>query len=401
MKSALEGLKVVDFSWAIVGPLTAEYLAQMGATVVKVESQVRPDPLRTYPPFKDREVDTSKSGHFTSYNANKYGVTINISHPKGRELARELTKWADVVIEGFTPGTVKKLQLDYESIVKLNPGVIYLSTSNLGQTGPQSKQAGFGVQLTSFAGFASLLGWTDRDPCAAYGAYTDFCCPGFAVSVIVAALEYRRRKGRGIYIDLSQLEASLYFLAPLLLDYFVNGRVAQRMGNRSPWACPQGAFRCKGDDQWCVISVETEEEWSGLCKAMGNPSWTKEFCSFLERRKREDELERLIEEWTANFEAEELFHLLQREGVPAGIVLSNKQVHENPQLIYRKHFVHLPHKAIGFHAYDSIPFRLSKTPPELKSAAPILGEHNDYVFTRILGLSDEEFAKLIAEEVIY
>ncbi|MCS7207021.1 MAG: CoA transferase [Dehalococcoidia bacterium] len=395
----LEGIKVADFSWVGVGPVTIKYLADHGATVVHIESLTHPDVLRLAPPFKDREVGINRSGFFANYNASKYGVSLNLAHPRGRDLARRLIAWADVVAESFTPGVMAKFGLDYASVRQWKPDVIYFSTCQLGQDGPWARQPGYGVQLSAFSGFYHLARWPDRAPAGPYGAYTDFINPRFGAFAILAALEYRRRTGQGQYIDLSQLEGGIQFLGPLLMDYLNNGHDPEPQGNRDPLACPHGAFPAQGTDRWVVIACFTDAHWEGLVRAMGSPSWATDpsYATFLGRKAHEDALEQRLAQWTRQYDAYALMTLLQSYGVPCGVVQSQEDLFRDPQLAHRGHFVRLRHTEIGDHHYDGIPFRLSRTPGYLRKAAPCLGEDNAFVFTHLLGISQEEYEAYKAE----
>jgi len=397
-----EGVKFLDFSWVVVGPSAVRYFADHGAEVVRVESTSNMDVLRLSPPFKDGEPGVDRSGYFANYNCNKYGVTINLRDPRGAELARRLVKWADVVVESFTPGVMKRFGLDYEELKKVKPDIIMASTCQLGQYGPLASFRGFGVQAASLAGFWSITGYPGGSPTGLYGAYCDMIAHRYLIIAILMALEYRHHTGRGQYIDHSQTEAGIHFLAPALLDYAVNGRICKPEGNRNPLAAPHNAYRCRGDDSWCVIAVFTDEEWQAFIKAIGQPDWTKDprFATLPKRKANEEELDKLVEQWTINRTAEEVMYRLQKAGVPAGIVEKAQDLHQDPQLKHRKHFWTLEHPVIGQHTYDAPAFKLSKTPAEPRTPAPCLGERNELVCRQILGLSDEEIAQLITDGVL-
>ena len=397
-----EGLKILDLSWVIVGPTTSRYFADHGAEVIRVETTTNPDVLRTTHPFKDGIPGLDRNGYWTDYNCNKLGITINLTNPKGVELAKRLVKWADVVIESFTPGVVKRFGLNYEELTKIKPDIIMASTCQLGQNGPLAAFRGFGVQGASLAGFWSVTGYPGGSPSGLFGAYVDFLAHRYLMLAVLIALEHKRRTGKGQYIDQSQLESGIHFLAPAILDYTVNGRVWQPDGNRHPSAVPHNAYRCRGDDSWCVIAVTTDQEWQALTKAIGQPGWTQDhrFATFLKRKENEEELDKLVENWTINYSAEEVMYRLQPAGVPAGVVEKAQDLHQDPQLKHRNHFWVLEHPVIGHHTYDAPAFRLSKTPAEPRSPAPTIGQHNELVFSQILGLSDDELSQLLVEGVL-
>lgn len=398
----MEGLKVLDFFWVAVGPMTTSYLAEYGATVVRVESRRRPDPLRNSPPFRSSRQGLNRSGYYASYNASKYALGLNMAHPKAIGVVKRLVRWADVVTENFTPGTMKRWGLEYEDLCRIKPDIIMISTSMLGHGGPLSGQPGFGPVLSSLSGMTGITGWPDRAPTNPYGAYTDFIVPRFAVPALLAALDYRRRTGRGQHLDVSQLEAALHFIAPLLLDYANNGREPARIGNRHPAAAPHGAFPCQGEDRWCTIACTTDAEWQALCGAMGSPLWTQDerFATMRGRKADEDELERRVGEWTRGWDARALMHALQTAGVPAGVVQVNEELLEDPQLRHRGHFVSMEHPELGRHPVQRSEFRLSRAAADHRWPSPNIGRHTVEVCEEFLGMSRDEIDALIAEDVL-
>lgn len=400
-RQVFEGIKIVDFTWAGAGPMAVRYLSDHGAKVIHVESSTKPEILRTTPPFKDGIVGMNRSAYFANFNCNKYGLSLNLNHPQAKEVTRRLVAWADIVAENFTPAVMKKWGLSYDDLVKIKPDVIMLSSSQQGQTGPHATQPGLGTQLVSMSGFSHITGWPDRGPTGPYGPYTDTIAPLFSAAAVIAALDYRRRTGKGQYLDLSQYEAALHFLAPLLLDFNVNGREAERKGNRCSQATPHGAYPCRGEDRWCVIAVFTEEEWQNLCHALGMPQLAQDprFATLEARKQNEDALDEIISRWTAYFSAEEVMAMLQERGVPAGVVQTGEDLHNDPQLKHRRFLWELEHTEIGRHLYDGSPFLLSNTPYELRMPGPCMGEHNEYVCTEILGFTDVEFLALLRSGV--
>lgn len=398
-KQVFEDIKIADFGWAMALPATTKYLADHGAQVIRIESNQRVDPCRTSGPFKDNITGVNRTPHFAVMNNNKYGMTLNLKHTSGLEIVKRIVAWADIVAEGFTPGTMARLGLGYEQLQVIKPDIIMISTCNLGQTGPYASQPGYGVQLAGYAGFSYLTGWPDREPSVPYGAYTDMTTPPMGAIALIAALDYRRRTGKGQHIDLSQYEVGIQYLAPVLLDYSVNRRTTKRAGNQCSCAAPHGAYPCLGEDSWCAIAVFSDEEWHRLCQAMGNPTWTKnpKLATLQGRKENESYLNSLISGWTKNFTAEELMVTLQSAGVAAGVVQTCEDLYNDPQLKFRQHFQELEHPEIGKHYYESPSFKLSKTPSELSMPGPCLGQHNEFICTQILGMSDQEFAAFFAE----
>lgn len=404
-RKALEGIKVVEFAAFAAGPVVGKHLADQGATVVHIESKIRPDGFRThYPPYKDNIPGLNRSGLFALCNSDKLDITLNLKKgPKAGDLAKKIVAWSDVVIENFSPGTMQRLGLDYETVRGINPDVIMLSSSNLGQTGPHANHPGFGSQLSSLAGFTNLTGYPDGPPQILYGPYIDYIAVAYGAIAILAALDDRDRTGRGQHIDISQYETGLQFLAPILLDYQVNGNIAQRNGNRHPAAAPHGAYPCAGDDNWCVISVFSEQEWKSFCGAMGNPAWAQEerFSTLESRKENEDKLDRQIALWTSSLTPREVTENLQAIGVRAAAVNKMSDLYDDPQLTHRRQWNEIEHPEIGRMHYQRPPFILTKTPCGPDKRDPLLGEHNEYFYKELLGLSEPEYRELVDEGVIH
>jgi len=402
---SLKDVKVVEFAAFAAGPAVGKHLADHGATVVHIESRARLDGFRAhYPPYKDNIHGLNRSGLFSLCNNDKLDITLNLKKtPQATELAKRIVAWSDVVIENFSPGTMARLGLDYQNLEKIKPDLIMLSSSNLGQSGPHAHHAGFGSQLSSLAGFTHLTGYPDGSPQILYGPYIDYIAVAYGAVAILAALDYKRRTGKGNHIDTAQYETGLQYLAPILLDYKVNGRVTNRNANRDPYASPHGAYPCKGDDKWCVLSVHSESEWKALCRVMGNPSWTRDtqFSSHESRKANEDELDRRIGEWTSGFTPQEVMQKLQSAGVGAAIVNTMKDIYTDPQLSERSQWVELEHPEIGKMHYQRPPFLLTKTPPGPSKRDPLLAENNEYFYRDLLGLSQQEYNQLVEAEVIF
>ena len=282
---------------------------------------------------------------------------------------------------------------------QIKPDIIMYRTCMQGETGPHCHLPGTGVNLVGLSGFAHLCGWPDRAPAQPYGPYTDSIAPRFGTAVLIAALDYRRRTGKGQLIDVSQLEAGVNFIAPVMMDYFVNRRVANRMGNHSPCAAPHNAYRCRGEDRWCTIAVFDDEEWQGFRRAIGNPSWSREprFATLAGRKENEDELDKLIEEWTITHTAEEAMNLIQKEGVASGIVETIQGLYEDAQLKHRNYFWVANHREMGQFSYFGQASKLSKTPAQLQMPSPCLGEHTEYVCKELLQMSESEFDQFLIE----
>ncbi len=397
-----DGLKVADFSWIGVGPITAKYLADHGADVVRVETAAPPDRLRVAGPFKDGQPGLNRSQFFASFNSSKRSLALCLKHPAAVEIAKRLIAWADVCIESFTPSTMKNLGLGYDSVRDINPSVIMVSSCLMGQDGPAAPLAGYGYHAAAMAGFYEVTGWPDRPPGGPYVAYTDTIAPRFLAATLMAALDHRRRTGEGQYIEQSQMESALYFLAPELLDYQVNGTVPTRMGNRSSTAAPHGAYPCRGQDQWCAIAIEADAQWQALRVVMGDPEWACDgsLDTAAGRLAREEELDARLAEWTAAQDAYELMAGLQARGVAAGVVQRSSDLLRDPQFAHRGFYRRLEHCEMGEIPYEGHQFRIRGYDSGPRFAAPGFGEHSAEVLREVLGMGDEELAEAFASGAI-
>jgi crotonobetainyl-CoA:carnitine CoA-transferase CaiB-like acyl-CoA transferase len=401
---ALADVRVVEFAIYAAGPGVGKHLAACGAEVIHVESAANLDGFRThYPPFVGGQPGPDRSGCHAIFNDGKYSATLNLKHPRGRELAMQLVARADVVIENFTPGTIERLGLGYEAIAAVKPEIILLSSCNMGQTGPGARHPGFGTQLTSMAGFTSLTGYRGGPPMLNYGPYIDFIAVGYGVVALLAALDHRDRTGKGQHIDLSQYEAGLQFIAPTLLDYQVNAHIQGRDGNHSARAVPHGVYPCAGEDEWCTISVCSDEEWQRLVAAMDAPEWATdgELATILGRHAREADVEEHLGEWTRGQPARMVASRLQAAGVKAAVVASIPGVLDDPQLAHRRFWQPQEHRVLGAFPYETAGYLLSQTPSEVERPSPCLGEHNEYVFKELLGLPNDEYVALVADRTIF
>ena len=403
-EQVLAGINVLDFGQAIAGPVSARHLGNYGAQVIHVESIMRPDMTRS-----TREVAPSAAtnpdfrptnGH---YNTSKLSIMLNLKHPQASRVVEKLLRWADVVNENFSPGTMGRLGISYEDICRIKPDIIMVSCSIFGQKGPYAQLGGVDGIANAASGRTFLAGWPDRAPVTPSAApYGDMVHPLFVALAVVAALDYRRRTGKGQYIDASMLEVCSHSITPALLEWQTESHSINRNGNRIPNAAPHGVFPCAGDDRWCTVAVFADEEWKAFCGVIGNPSWTKEtkFSTLKSRKDNEDQLEALVAEWTETHTAEEVMHMMQEAGVAAGVVQNAKDLIEvDPQLRERKFLVPLEHPVMGTFGHPTPPYKLTKTPAQI-STSPCLGEHTHYICTELLGISDEEFVELIQEEVL-
>ncbi|MGA2463233.1 MAG: CoA transferase [Thermodesulfobacteriota bacterium] len=403
MKTALEGLKVLDLSWSLNGLLMTKYLADHGAKVVWIESRVHLDVTRTNAPFRDGKIHPDHSALATTALTSRLSFGLNMTKPRARETIERLIKWADIMVESLRPGVLKKWGIDYEQVSQWKPELIMLSVSIYGQTGPRRGVSGWGYHTQGFQGLPYFTGWPDLPGVSVPLAFSDVSTPWLALSALMAALDYRRKTGKGQYIDFSQIEAALHFIPSYhLLDFCLNGQESEREGNHCDYACPHGVYPCQGDDRWCAITIFSDQEWEALCRAMGDPSWTKEkkFSTLRGRKAHEEELDACIEAWTRKLPPEKVMLLLQTSGVPCGVVQNCADLMDNdPQLKYRQYWWKLIRPGLGECAHPAWPVRLSKTPCELRPT-PCFGEHTEYVCREFLNMGEQEINSLRKEDVL-
>ena len=397
-EGVFSGLKILAFCWAVVGPLTMKFFADHGATVIRVETSKRPCTMRSSAPYKDNIPNYNKGGYFNYYNSNILSLSLNMQLPEAREIAKKLAVKCDVFMENYTPGVIEKWGLDYEELKKIKPDVIMLRQSGYGSWGPYANLPAFGMVLVPIAGLPNFIGWPGKEPLpVGVSAYTDCISPRLASATLIAALDYRNKTGKGQLLDLSQFETAIYFIVPGVLEYISTGREPERIGNASPYAAPHGVYPCQGDDRWCTIAVFNDEEWQSLCREIGKPEYIKDprFKTIDERKQNEDELNKLVSDWTVNLTAEDVMTRLQAAGVPAGVVENTADLYNDPQLRKRNIYWEMNHPEMGMFTHLGQSFQLSKTPARAYSPSPLLGEHTEYICTEILGMSDEEFINLM------
>ena len=381
-----------------MGPITAKAFADHGATVVHIENDRPADRLRLVGPFKDNIAGINRCQFFGAFNTSKISIQLDLKHPSGKAIAHRLLEWADIALDSFTAGTMNKIGLGYEVARALNPRLIMATTCLMGQTGPASKLSGYGYHAAALSGFYEITGWDDRPPSGPFNAYTDTIAPRFLTTVLMAALDHRRRTGQGQFIDQAQMESALHFLAPQLLETQLTGTSARRNGNYHPTASPHDAYPCAGNDEWCAIAVETNEHWVSLRKALGEPHWAMD--SMLNdvggRRALSDLVDRELAAFTSRHEARALMNMLQAAGVPAGMVQRSSDHLEDPQLLHRRFFRALEHPEMGLVPYEGHQYRIAGYDSGPIGPAPCIGEHTYEVLHDVLGLNDDQVGEVLA-----
>ena len=404
----LDGYRVLDFGWVLAGAVPGMILADMGAEVIKVETRQRMDYMRLGRPIIGDEPDPEQNPMFHNVNRGKRSVTLNTTTPEAVDLARRLAAECDVVIENFSPGVMQRLGLGYETLSSDNPRLVMASITSNGQTGPLRDLRAYAPSIGALSGLDSTMGYEPGEgesgrPLGLKHAYADLCGALHAVFAITSALHQRNKTGRGQYIDVSMLRATVATMGAGLMEYELTGRVLQPKGNYDPVMAPYGNYPCQGDDQWVSIAVRTEEEWRGMVEAMGSPAWTEEpsFVSRFARLGHRRELDERVSEWTGERTPWEVTELLQSHGVAAFPVLDAEGRLFNPHFRERGLYSDIEHPALGTEPIFNLMWQLSSTPPSIRRHAPLLGEHNREVFCGLLGLDDGELARLEAEQVIW
>ncbi len=401
---ALEGLVVCDFSWVGAGPITTNVLGQCGAEIIKIESKKRPDILRKGGPFKDGIAEgLERSGYFANRNPNKKCISLNMNSSRAREVAVRLIEKSDIVINNFRVGQMEKWNLGWEDVKKINPRIIYVTMSLQGTDGPHKSYMGFGVNLNALCGLTIQAGNPGETPFGTGTNYTDHVMvPSHTLFGIMAALLQREKTGLGQTVAVSQLESAIAMKPLDSMVYASNKKNLGPMGCRDLNGAPHGVYETLGYRKWLAISVFTDDEWERLKKVMGNPSWAedKKFVSLSSRKENEDELDAYIEAWTKDKYATKLMKQLQAEGVKAGVVNDARAAIEDEHLIERDFWSYLNHPVVGRTLYNRAPIMFSETPCEMKTAAPLLGQHTDEVLTDFLGYTEEELEQLKAEDVL-
>ncbi len=402
-KAVLDGVKIADFTWVWAGPYATMLLALMGAEVIKIESMRRIDSARQSSlTMGVRFNSVDESPVFNTVNLNKFSVTLDLSQPQGVELAKGIVKLSDVVAQNMRPGVMERLGLGYEALKAIKPDIIYLSSSAYGNAGPYREYTGYAPNFAAFSGLAHSTGYEDGPPTTLTGS-TDLRSATTSAFAILAALNYRQRTGKGQHIDLSSSESLSVLVGDLFMDYTMNQRVRGRSGNRDEAMAPHNCYRCKGEDKWVSIAVATDEEWEALCQAMGNPDWTRDerFSDAYLRLENQDELDKLIGAWTVNYTHYEVTDILQKAGVAAMPSFSAEELFNDPHFKERGLTAEVEHPRMGKQIMVGAPWKMSDSPPPVQRASPLLGEHNEYVFGELLGMSREEIARLKEEKVLY
>lgn len=412
-RRALDGIRIVDFSWVRAGPWATRWLGALGAEIIKIEwpeNERGRLPSSTTP--KGMEVNLNTSGNFNDTNVNKKSITLNVRSPKGLAIVKRLIAVSDIVIENFSSRVLQKWGLGYDELVKIKPDIVYVSMSGYGHTGRNHHYTTFGPVAQAAAGLTFLSGLPGKPPAGWGWSYMDDTGGMYGAMCALTGLYHRNVTGKGQHIDQSQMVSAVPLNGPALLDFTANGRGSRRPGfppgNRAHWpgtpllnayrgptVAPHNVYRTHpgGYNDWCVIVCQTDDEWRRLVDAMGSPEWAtaEKLATVAGRLEHQDELDEQIEAWTATLGKYELTELCQAAGVRALPVQSAEdRVENDPQLRERGMYLALDHPALGRHKVQNAPFKLSETPVFNHAASPLIGEHTRDVVEGLLGLSREE-----------
>jgi len=416
----LEGIRMVSLAPMWAGPFCCMIMADWGAESIKVEScshfTLYTRGVMARPPQSlaanmsaaggygayamvgyDPNTAFNRNGLFCAHNRNQLSMTVDLTRVEGKEIFKKLVAKSDIVLESQAPRVMERLGLTYDVLKEVKPDLIMLSLSGFGQTGPYRNYRAQGAHQEAFGGHTYMRGYIDEELDTNVTLYhTDEAAGSTAAFALLMAIHRRRKTGKGQYIDMAQSEAAMTHLAQGIMDRTLNKRTTERMENRDYHGAVQGCYRCWGRDDWVVITIDNDVEWRKFCKILGDPEWSKDekFSDRLSRFRNHDELDRHIGEWTQERGKYEVMHILQGEGIAAGPVMDERDAFTDPHIRERRFFAKLTHTEIGTHYYPGLAWRMSKTANNLRIATPRLGEHNDYVYKKVIGVSDEEYRAL-------
>ena len=416
----LEGVRVLDLTIVWAGPYCTSFLADMGADVIRIES------TQTFPPAPTRgararpsQEDLDRSPYylgglpggvpgdrpwnrtplFNAHARNKLSMTVDLLRPEGQQVLDRLVEVSDVFVENNPTRTMERLSISYERFRAINSRIIMMRMPAYGNTGPYRDYRGFGLHMDSVVGHTALRGYADMDASTVTPVLVCDAAGGtHAAFAVLAALNHRERTGEGQLIELPQAEAFIPMLGSHFMDYSMNGRNDETRGNRHPHAI-QGCYPCKGEDRWVVITLYDEQDWQRLRAAMGDPAWTRDpaFADHQSRLRNQDPLDARVAAWTSGLGHTEAMQILQAAGVAAGAVLDQADAYADLQLRERGFFQDAHQEDTGTHLYPGAPYRRSGEYPRFRRGPVRLGEDNEYVYKRLLGYSDEEYARFEAE----
>ncbi len=392
MNLPLSGVRIVEMGQLIAIPHAIKLLGDMGAEIIRIESCARLDNYRTHSLYENSGDGRywDRAANFYEQNRNKYSLTLELNDPDCMDALRELVSVSDIFAENFTPRVMRNFGLEYGDLRRIKPDIIMVSSTGYGYTGPWADYGAIGYTTEATSGLSHISGYKDGAPVLPEIPYADYTAAEHTAFAIMAALAYRARTGKGQFIDISQSETLTSTIPEAIMDYTVNGRIGERIGNQDAMMSPHGCYPCAGDDRWIAIAVSTDEQWHALCETLERPAWLADarFTDAPSRWKNRDALDALLCEATAAHEQYALMNALQAKGVPAGAVLDGKGLLFNPHLKERGFYEVAEHHAstgIPPLPYTGRPWKFSKTPGGLRAAAPTLGQHNRFILSDMMG----------------
>lgn len=400
----LEGVRIADFGWILAGPYATAWLGSMGAEVIRIESQSRLDFHRqNLGAGADGVPGINRGAVFNSLNFSRKSLRLNLSTPKGLELAKELVRQSDIVMENYAAGVMEKMGLGYDVLKEINPRVVMIATSPLGQIGPDHAATGWGPNVQAYAGLPHLTGYQGGPPSGLGGLYPDFMIGTVMAFTALSALHARNRTGEGQYVDLSMAQIVSTMIPEGIMEFAMNGLEPPRPGNRSSQHVPRGVYRCLGEDKWVSIEVDSSEAWQGLAEALGKPEWVSDnrFVSADRRQAHHDEIDETITAWTRERSHYDVMHLLQAAGVNAAPCLDPHELLEDEGMADRDLYVEMDHPEVGTRKVAGLPGRYSDIEALDYGPAPLFGQHSKEICGELLGVDTEEYERLVAEEVIW
>lgn len=394
-KKPLAGVKVIDFTRVYSGPYCTMLLADLGAEVIKIEKKGTGDDTHWFAPRKDGE-----SGYFTYLNRNKKSIALDLKAPESVEIVKELAKWADIVVENFSPGVVDRLGVGYEDLKKVNPKIIYGSISGFGQTGPYKKKPAYDVVCQAMGGFMALTGEKGGKPYKLGPSIVDASAGIHMAFALMVALHYRDKTGVGQFIDVGMMDTAFSTLENFVVTKSLMGEAPTRNGNANLGSAPFNSYKTK--DGYVTIAVANNSLFDKLTKVMGRRDLfeAEQYKENHLRKQNEEELNAEVEKWTSQFTTAEVVEMLDEVSVPVGPILGVDELLEDPHLKERGMLVDIPHPLLGTLTYPGNPLKFSETSELCFEAAPLLGEHKDYILKDILGM-DEEGVKKLEEKDIF
>jgi crotonobetainyl-CoA:carnitine CoA-transferase CaiB-like acyl-CoA transferase len=403
---ALAGIRVLELGPYVALPLTGRILASMGAEVIKVETNKVLDEMSFIPAW-------SRGAGQPEFQRIKKRVSLDVRTPEGLEVFKELVKVSDVFMTNFRRNILDRWGIDFPEVRRLRPDIILMWQTGLGGIGPYYTYKSYGILVQHMGGVSLMTGDEGSPPASINTSYSDYHTGVLQPAAIIGALMRRRLTGKPTTLESSIFKSGAVTAGPPILDYQVNGRLPARMANRDPVYVPHGVYPCQGEDRWCAIAVQTEEQWESFCTVLGDPEWRHEpdFATVEGRRANQDRLDELISLWTAERTPEEAMNSLQQAGVPASVVSQGQDLHDSPHLAAREFYRPSPYYVAqrGTPAYEweeresiasSSPVRMSETPLEFGHYSNI-GEDNDYVFQEVLGLPEAEVRRLEENGALY